>query len=92
MDNYKDLIIKISSLINDLSDIAEEEGFSDDFSYVFCFGIDKKHGLSGTEYTAGYSWNINNSREFNELLTILEEAYEMNGEDKDGLFGNICLN
>jgi len=92
MDNYKDLIIKISSLMKDLSDIAEEEGFSDDFSYVVCFGIDKKRGLSGTEYTAGYSWNINNSKEFNELLMILEEAYEINGEDKDDLLGNICLN
>tara|TARA_R110000751_G_scaffold128593_1_gene230628 strand:- start:2148 stop:2426 length:279 start_codon:yes stop_codon:yes gene_type:complete len=92
MDGYKDLIVKISSLMKDLSEIAEEEGFSDDFSYVFCFGIDKKQGESGVEYTAGYSWNTKTTSEFDELLLILGEAYDMNTNDKDDLLGGICLN
>ena len=93
MKDYKNLVIRISKLIAEIGEIVEEEGYDDDFSYVFCFGIGKDETKAGKiEYTAGYSWHVEDRDQFNEMMVILTEAYDLDNLDLGGLLDGICLN
>ena len=92
MENHKNFVIRIKKLIKEILVVAKEEGVGDDFTYIFCFGVNRKDFFHEIEYTAGYSWDVGSKQQFDELMTILDEAYEFNNDDSDGLFGNICLN
>ena len=92
MSSKHDAIEEIAEVLDTLNDIISKYELEDDFAYVFCCAVPIGVNVFETEYTAGYSWSTEGKKEFNAILTILENAYHKRDDGKWELLNNISLN
>lgn len=92
MNSKHEALEEIAEVLETLNEIIEKHKLEEDVAYVFCCAVPGEVSAFGTEYMAGYSWNTNGKKEFEAILTILENAYESREDGKWELLNNVSLN
>tara|TARA_B100001094_G_C18057539_1_gene733292 strand:+ start:628 stop:906 length:279 start_codon:yes stop_codon:yes gene_type:complete len=92
MSSKHDAIEEIAEVLDTLNEIISKYELEDEFAYVFCCAVPVATNVFETEYTAGYSWSTEGKKEFDAIITILENAYHSRDDGKWELLNNISLN
>jgi hypothetical protein len=92
MDPNDERVKYVNRLISELHGAIKDEFLPSDFAFVFCFVIEREDMIVDEEVTAGYSWSVRSDDAFQELVSILDSAYQASRKDKGDWLDDICLN
>jgi hypothetical protein len=80
----KTMFEEVRGLFDELEEIVRKYSAEDKVSYVASFGLMEESSTEAEHHwKMGYSWNVRDDDQFDEIQYLQREAYLIESEDKD---------